>query len=280
MLEFQLFRIKVYPSEQGSLFERDRTPPDILRESILSLPSAEFRVGLIWHIGNVMPLDQTGLYFRVGRTSKTTIGIYNEGECNFLDQEFETAPYTHALVDVDLELCAIAKKTRLSPTTFGIARQFIRLLNKSPKAKELNASFEIDDIKDPEDFISQLREAYSISKFWVRFSRPNAFDANEDFVKPVQKMLKESNGEKGKAELQGSNLKAETLEVVARSAAATGDDAGALIKPNERARKVKKQLKGNPVNISEEDVDNTIQKLNLLHRIRTLYRRIRGDTGN
>jgi hypothetical protein len=237
-------------------------------------------VGLIWHIGNVTNLDQAGLYFRVGRISRSTIEIYNEEEGNFLDQEFEMAPYTHALVDVDLELCAIARKTKLSPTTIGIARRFIRLLNNSTKAHELNASFEIDELKDPDDFINHLMTAYSISKFWVRFSRPNAFDANEDFVKPFQKMLNESNGEKGKAELQGSNLKSEPLGAVARSAAATGDDAGALIKPSEGARKVKKQLKGNPVNISEEDVADDIQKRNLLQRIRNLYRQIRGDTGN
>lgn len=279
MLQFQLFRIKVYPSTQGSLFEADRTRPDILRESILSLPSSELRAGLIWHIGNITTLDQTGLYFRVGRTSKSTIEIYNEKEGNFLDQEFETAPYTHAIVDVDLELCALAKKTRLSPTTFGIARQFIKLLSSSTRAHELNASFEIDELKDPEDFISHLARAYSISKFWVRFSRPNAFDANEDFVKPFQRMLSESNGDRGKAELQGSSLSSETLSAVARSAAATGDDAGAFIKPTEEARTVKKQLKGNPVNVSQDDVADEKQKRNLLQSIRDLYRRIRGNTG-
>lgn len=280
MLEFQLFRIKIYPSIQGRLFDKERTRSEILRESILSLPSSELRAGLIWHIGNVTTLDQKGLYFRVGRTSKSTIGIYSEEEGNFLDQEFEAAPYTHALVDVDLELCAVAKKTILSPTTFGIARQLIRLLEDSPIARDLQVSFEIDELKDPEDFISHLREAYSISKFWVRFSRPNAFDANEDFVKPFQKMLKESNGEKGKAELQGSDLKPETLEAVARSAAATGDDAGALIRSSERARRVKKQLKGNPVNVSQDDIADDNQRRNLLQRIRDLYRQIRGNAGN
>ncbi len=279
MLEFQLFRIKVYPSAQGSLFERDRTRPDILRESILSLPSSVLRARLIWHIGNITTLDETGFYFRVGRTSKSTIEIYNEKEGNFLDQEFETAPYTHAIVDVDLELCALAKKTRLSPTTFGIARRFIKLLNHCAKAHELNASFEIDELKDPEDFISHLAGAYSISKFWMRFSRPNAFDANEDFVRPLQRMLSESNGDTGKAELQGSNLSPETLAAVARSAAATGDDAGAWIKPTREARRVKKQLNGNPVNTSQDDVADDEQKRNLLYSIRDLYRRIRGNTG-
>lgn len=280
MLEFQLVRIKVYPSPQGKLFEEERTRPEILRESILSLPSSELRAGMIWHIGNVTPLDQTGLYFRIGRTSQSTIEIYNETEGNFLDQEFETAPYTHVLVDVALELCCIAKKTRLSRKTSGIARQFMKLLSGSNRAQELNATFEIDELKDPEDFISHLRTAYTISKFWMRFSRPNAFDANEDFIKPFQKMLNESDGSKGKAEIEGNNLKSNTLEKIARSAAATGDDAGALIKMSEGANNIKKQLRDNPVNISEEDIANNEQKQNLLQRVRNFYHQIRGNTVN
>src|ERR1035437_5051323 len=210
MLDFQLFRIKVYPSLQGDLFSKNITRPEMLRETIESLPSGEFRHGLTWHIGNVTAIDDKGLYFRLGRTSTSTLEIFDETEGGFVDQEFETAPYTHAVVDVELEVCAIAKKTRLSPTTFGIATRFVRLLNESPKAVEFQALFEIDEVKDPEDFIDHLKRAYSISKFWVIFSRANAFDANEHFVKPFQQMLEASNGEKGKAELKGQNLNAET----------------------------------------------------------------------
>src|SRR5438093_737051 len=203
MLEFQLFRIRIYPSQQRELFAREITRPQMLREAIRSLPSGEFRRGLIWHIGNVTPIDENGLYFRLGRTSTSTLEIYDEEEGGFIDQEFETAPYTHAIVDVELEVCAIAKKTRLSPSTAGIARQFVRLLNESEKVVEFHALFEIDDVKDPEDFIGHLKRAYSISKFWVLFSRPNAFDANEHFVKPFQRMVEASKAEKGKAELKG-----------------------------------------------------------------------------
>lgn len=277
MLEFQLFRIKVFPSKQRELFEKDRTRPEMVRETIQSLPSGEFRTGLIWHIGNVTPIDEAGLYFRLGRTSTSTLEIFDEEEGGFIDQKFETAPYTHGIVDFELEVCALAKKTRLSPTTAGVARQFVRLLNQSKKATEFQALFEIDDVKDPEDFIAHLKSAYSISKFWVLFSRPNAFDANEDFVKPFQRMVEASNGEKGKAELKGQNLDSATLEAVARSAAATGDDAGAWIKPSQHARRVKKQLRGSSVNTSQEDVADERQRRNLLDRVRELYRRIRGD---
>jgi hypothetical protein len=277
MLEFQLFRIKVYPSQQGQLFVKEKTRPAMLQETIESLPSAVFRTGLTWHIGNVTPIDKNGLYLRLGRTSTSTLEIYDEQDGDFLDQEFETAPYTHVIVDVEMEICVIAKKTRLAPATVGIAKQFVRLLNESEKAIEFQATFEIDDVKDPEDFISQLKEAYSISKFWVLFSRENAFDAHEDFVKPFQKMVEKSKSEKGKAELKGKNLDSTTLEAVARSAAATGDDAGAWLKPNRHSGRVKKRLKGNPVNISQEDVRNDEERQTLIKRARELYHSIRGD---
>ena len=281
MLEFQLFRIKVFP-QYRDLFAQNATSPEptrleILRETITSLPHAEFQEGVTWHLGNVSAIDDTGLYFRLGRTSTSTLEIFNEDEGTFVDQEFETAPYTHAVVDVDLGVCAIAKKTRLSPTTTGIARQFERLLNRSRRAIELLATFKIDDVKDPNDFISQLRHAHSISKFWVTFTKPNPFDADRDFVQPAQRMLNAFNGDKGKTEVKGKTLDAEKLEAVARSAAATGDNAGASLKPSERATLVKKQLKGSAVNVSQEDVAEEEEKLGLIRLVRDCYRRIRGS---
>lgn len=47
MLEFQLFRIKVYPSNQLDFFEPQRSRPEILRETITSSPSAELRKGIV-----------------------------------------------------------------------------------------------------------------------------------------------------------------------------------------------------------------------------------------
>ncbi len=277
MLDFQLFRIKVFPSQQGRLFESDRTRPQMLRETIESLPSAELRKGLTWHLGNVSPVDSAGLYFRIGRTSTDTLEIFDKDKGSFIDQEFKTAPYTHVVLDVEMELCAIAKKMRLSPTTGGLGRQLTRLLNESEKAKHFQATFEIEDLKDPEDFVSQLKGAYSISKFWVLFTRPNAWDANEHFVKPAQKMLEAANGEKGKVELKGRNLRPETLETVARSAAATGDDASAWIKPREKAKVVRRRLRGNPVNLQQDSVSNPDERKHLLQQIRKLYQTIRGQ---
>ena len=274
MLEFQMFRIKVYPSMQGFLFEHPKTPSEILKDVILSLPSAELRKGMIWHIGNLSPIKEGGLYFRIGRTTKSTLEIYENG--NFEEQEFETAPYTHVVLDIQLEVCAIAKKAKLSPKTTGIANQFVRLLNESIRARQIKASFEINEINDPTDFITHLRQAFSVSKFWVTFSRPNAFDVNEDFIKPTQKLLKDSNGEKGKTQLQGDNLNPEGLEDIARSAASTGNDAAAWLQTSDTSQKVRKRLKGNPIIVRQEDVADPEHKMKMLHLIRENYKSVRG----
>lgn len=280
MLNFQVFRVKVYPSKEGDLFERERTRSEIIQETIQSLPSAQLRKGMVWHIGNILQMDHTGFYFRVGRTTTATIEIYDELEGNFVDQEFETAPYTHAIIDVDLEVCAIAKKARLSPTTKGIANQLVRLLNEAKRARELRATFEISEILDPKDFIAHLQSAYSITKFWVYFSRPNAWDVDEHFTKPTQRLLVETDGQKCKTELTGNDLKPTPLEEIARSAASKGDDAAAVLLPDKTSRKVKKHLKGNPVNLSQEDVSDNEQKRKLLITLRELYLEISGKRGN
>jgi hypothetical protein len=209
--------------------------------------------------------------------SREKLELYDSASHRFVDQDFETAPYTHVVLDVDLEVCGIAKKIRLAPTASNIAQRFARLMNASELAHGIGAAFEIDDIKDPEDFISQLANAYSISKFWMIVSRPNAFDA-EDFIKPFQRVLESAKGDKGKAEFKGQNLDSEQLERLARSAAATGDDAVAWMKPTKKAKRAKKQLRGNPANISQDDVSTPRERKRLLDQLREFYQKIRkGD---
>jgi len=273
MLEFQLFRAKVYPSGQLQLFEPPAAPADILRQAIKGLPSSELRRGITWHIGNLTTLDDHGLYFRVGRISKSTIEIYEDGA--FVDEEFETAPYTHVVMDVPLGVCAIAKKARLSPYVQGIANQFGRLLDRSDAAKRHKAEFEIDAISDPEDLISYLDRATSVSKFWVTFKRPNPFDANADFIQPMQRLLNGSGASKGKTEIEGKELVVKSLEELARSAAATGDEATARMSLEPNKPTVKKSLRGNPVVLQQEDLADTPQKQQLLQRMRKAYQKVR-----
>ena len=65
MINFHLFRVKVYPSNQLDLFEKERSPSEILKRTIFSIPSVELRKGKIWQIGNVTPINNSGVYFRL-----------------------------------------------------------------------------------------------------------------------------------------------------------------------------------------------------------------------
>jgi hypothetical protein len=274
MLELQLFRIRIFPSTQGELFSQELTREEILNRVIRSLPQIETRKRSVWHIGNVSDIDANSLYFKLGRTTISTVEMYRDG--NFVDEPFEVAPYTHVFLDSQLEIVAIAKKQRLSPKTTGIANAFIRLLNESNVSRQLHVRFEIDALSDPDEFVAQLSKAYSVTKFWFSFKRPNPIDVNKDYIKPMQLLLHESDGNEGKTELKGDTLKPEVLQDLTRSAAATGDNAGATIQFEQAGQKVRKSLRQNPVIISQDEVAEAEDKKGLLERMRSIYRRIRG----
>ncbi|MFA4966686.1 MAG: hypothetical protein WC624_00480 [Candidatus Margulisiibacteriota bacterium] len=275
MLEFQLFRIKVVQLSQTALFSRrDIKPSELLKEAIVSLPKDDKERMLIWHIGNIEEVDNNGLYFRIGRTTPQTTERYKDGV--FVEEMDEIAPYTHVLIDIEKEVCAIAKKIKVSPTSKGTARQLIRLLNYSEIKKRDNIEFEISDIKDPDDFISHIKKAHSVSKYWLTFSRPNPIDNDDLVVKPLEAMLQGLGADKGKTEFDGKDLDRERLETLSRSIAATGEEAGATIKKNEKDRGTRRRLRGNPVIIKVEDVAREKgHHLELLKIIRSTYENIR-----
>jgi hypothetical protein len=276
MLEFELFRIQVYPPPQLKLFENPKSPSQILREVIDSLPEAKLRRGMIWHVGNVAVIDNHSLYFRLGRITPSTREIYRNGK--FEELTFEEAPYTHVLLDIDLELCAIAKKVKLGARTAPVARQLIRLLNKSEKNIEIQAEFEIRVINDPRDFLTHLQQAHTVSKFWVTFTKSNAWDADEDFYKPMQRLLSDTIGDQGKTEIEGPNLGRESLEELARSAASIGNDAGAILQPHPKSKKIRRSLKGSPaIYNTEEDISDDKTKEQMLKDIREVYNRVRHE---
>lgn len=275
MYDFHLFRVKLLHPIQPTLFHPTiQSREDLLRQTIESLPSAELRRGSMWRVGNLQRIDDDGVFFRIGRSGKGTITVYHDGK--FADQEAELAPYTDCVVDTHLSVCAIAKKSRLAPSAVAIARQFARLLEQSQVFHEFRAEVEIAEIQDPGEFIAYLEQAHSIGLFWAILSRPNPFDADRDFVRPLQQCLAESDGERGKVELRGRALRAERLEELTRSVAATGDDAGARVRLENGAPFQTKRLRGNGVVIVVDDIDSLDALGNLLRNVRQAYRSIRG----
>ena len=276
MLEFQLFRVKVYAPNQQSLFAAEFNPPLVLVDAIRRKPTVERKKGYAWHIGNVSAMDAFGMYFAVGRTTRSTRTLYDESTGNFVETETETAPYTHVLCDISLEVCGIARNYQLAPTVPGIARQLEKLLNSTVTAST-GYRFEVSVISDPSEFLDQLREAYAVKRFSITFSLPNAWDVNEHFQRPFEQLVKEADAREGKAQITGSELNPDVVEDLARSAAATGNQAEARLQLTEKAKPVTRRLRGNIAGLKEEKVETDEDRRNVLADIRNLYGKIRGN---
>jgi hypothetical protein len=274
MLDFQLFRIKVYFPTQRDFYLLNKTPSMVLRSLIETKPSDALRKGHVWHIGNIQNIGKNGAYFRIGRTSRATIEMFHDGA--FTDIEFEAAPYTHVVIDYNLEVCAFARKTRLSQYTSGIANQLQRLLNRTENVIEHEITCEVSPISDPNDLICYLKKSVMVKRFWISLSRPNPFDIDNDFGKPMQRVLSETGGSKAKVDITSeTGLDPKRLIELTRSAAATGEDAAAFLKPAEDSKFQTMRLKGNSVTFKSEVSEEGNVWSDILERLRGLYRKIR-----
>jgi hypothetical protein len=283
MIEFELFRIKVFALEQAGIFAAEVFNPSLaLVAAIRKTPSLEIRRGHTWHIGNVEVVDDFGMYFALGRTTKTTKPLYDEGERKFVEVSEEAAPYTHVLCDTSREVCGIAKQHDLAPTTAGIARQLETLLTStSDRSESTSYRFEISAIRDPTDFLQQIRDAYAVTRFAVGFSLPNAWDVDEHIQRPVEEYAKAAHAKKGLLQVTGPDLDRDVVERVARSSAASGNEVTASIRTSKKATPVKRNLKGNPASVKEStDVTTQQHKSSILGSIRELYGRIRRGNGD
>jgi len=269
-----LFRIKVQKAEQRVLFGREIKPSKFVTEVIYSKPSAELREGYVWHIGNVVLIGNEGLSFAAGRTTKKSKELYDENEKNFLEVEDEESPFTYVYYDMKYGFLAIEPKSKLSPTVKGIARKIEKLLNKQDFVINSGYRIEISEIWDPEDFLRHIRQAYAVVGFTVHFGKPNPFDVEADFHRPMEKYLEETGGSKGKATVQGEDLDRDKIEEVTRSVASTGNDASARLRMKEGQRPVTRHLEGDPVTIPIEDEERA-DKLTLLGKLRDAYIRVR-----
>lgn len=272
MLEFQLFRLRVVSARQFKLFEQAETIPNILEQILLSKPEAWSRHGSVWHIGNVLKISDTGFYFRIGRATNSKIEVFADGR--FQDHQFETAPYTHGFLDTTLELCVLAKKNSLNPTTLGIARQFAKLLREARKNDGRIESIEIDPVKNPDSFLEMIDAAYSVTKLTFSVSRPNHFNVDEDFIKPLERLLQEADADGGKAELGGESIDKTVVDAIAVSTASTGGDVSARIKDSASAKSRRIKLDNNPVVEPVEDITSDQDKRDFMNKVSTRFRKL------
>jgi hypothetical protein len=278
MHKFQLFRIKAVHSRQLELdfaHRDDRRP--IIRKAVEAKPSAELRMGHHWHIGNIASIDAKAAYFALGRTTRSTLEFYDEDSGDFEVARVENAPYTHVLIDFDIQVCAIAAKSRLSPNAVGIAAQLERLLNTAESSKTPGVEFKVEPLRNPVDLVREIGDAYAVKVFSVEFSLPNPWDADEDFQKPAQRLLQESRGSTGRTTLSGFDLARAPLQNLTQAAAASGNNAEAKLQRESDSKAVRLSLHATEVQLTEDD-EQEIEKIRggILVRIRELYSSVRG----
>lgn len=278
MKNLWLFRIKVIEVKQGALFRSEQSRSDFLRNLIIRKPDGEIRKGYVWHIGNVSEVDASGLFFAIGRTTKTSKELYDEESGDFLAVEDEEAPFTNVFYDFSLSVLAIVPKARLSPSPKGVARSMEKLLNHQHDVADQGFRIEVAEIWDPEGFLQQIRQAYSVISFSVDFGKPNPFDVQKEFHEPMEKYLEASGGEAGRTTIRGEDLDRDTVEDVTRSVASSGKNASARLRREIGQRPVVRHIKGDPVVVSadENEMDD---RSGLLDRIRAAYERVRRRGG-
>lgn len=276
-VEYSLFRANFIKSSIPDFFQTNLPPSELLLRAILEKPSGAPKRGYIWHIGNVERFSAVTGQFAVGRTNRSTIEMFDADSGNFLEQEFETSPYTRCVFDAQIGIIGIANKASLVPSVKHLAFRVQELLAHSDVVRDANTYVSVAPIPDPNDFISTLESAYRVLRFTATFHGPNPLDADELFQKPLSVYLSVAEGTKGKAQIQGADLNRTVIQSVARSTAATGNEASATVKREKGQKSTVVHLRGD----AAKRRYNQNEKLEVvLSDLQKLYKRVRLNEDN
>lgn len=271
-IEYHLYRIKFIKPAQVSLFDPGITPRELFERGLAGKPSLELRSNNTWHIGNVEHITADAGRFAVGRLTKTTVEKFDEASRDFQEMLDDSGPYTFVYFDASLGLLGIARKARVANDVSAIATKIERLIQSTPAVADNEISVRVDKIRDPETFIQKILGAYAVRRFKANFTGPNPVDADELFQKPMSYYCQQMNGDQGSVAVAGRALNEETVVAVAKSTAATGNSASAVIQEDRGAPSVTISLHGDARKVV---ADSDAGKETTLRTIQTAYREVR-----
>jgi hypothetical protein len=232
------------------------------------------RKGRTWSIANVEDFDGGALHFRLGRDGRRSLPMKSETG-DFVEQNVRVAPFTDIVLDLGLEVCAIADKGELGLGPKSMGDVLATVLSKGDVAVRLNATIAASPIKEPRDFLERVRSASAIYRVWVTTNRPNPFDAEEEFVKPTAAVVEAIGAEQAKTTFSGKSIDGsrDVVQEIIKSTAANGGDAGArlLEKGQEKASNV--TMSTSLASVKAEDDANVVGRV--LAALRETYARIR-----
>ena len=186
---------------------------------------------------------------------------------------------TMSCAQLESQVCAIAQKGVVTPKVDTIAKNLARLLTASSAAEQGALTFRLSKIKDPEEFLSLVKNAVRISEFAITFSPPNPFDVESQFHRPMEEFLRATKANKGKTSIKGEELENEIIEEISRSAVSTGNMVTARIQSEGDSKPSLKKLGENPVIIPVEEIATDDEKRSVFGLIREAYHRVRGGEG-
>lgn len=258
MPTYHLFRAKLLTKTQPGLFANDIQKEDILIHVIKTKPSYDFGRNQVWHIGNVNDLNGSGVVFAIGRTTTRGKSLYDEEKGEFIELEDEESPYTYVFYIKHYSLMAIMYNSKVSPHIKTVANKITKIINSH--AVFIYSPFELmlSEIWDPNKFIEYIRNAARVVSFSASASRPNPFDVNSDFHKPLEKLIEAADANKGETTVKGEDLNRTILEEIAHSVASTGDDARMRFQDEVGGSIITKHMRGDSVTVTTESDDKHI----------------------
>jgi len=271
--EYHLYRAKFIKPAQSDIFITEHlTAREMFEKGLNERPSLELRANNVWHIGNVEKITNSGGRFAIGRTTKATIEKFDFISGNFKELIDDSGPYTFVYYDSQLGLLGIGKKTKVAPYVKSIARKIQKLLSNTELVIQYQIEVRVDFIPDPESFLQKIRSAYAIKQFKAYFTGPNPIDADDLFQRPMSFYCQQLEGDHGSVVVTGASLNEDSVSAVAKSTAATGNSASALIQPERGARPIKISFQGDARKIM---IESDMNKHEALEIIQDGYREVR-----
>lgn len=275
MFFIHVLRIRCEPLEQASLFAQARSPSLVITDALLSTPTAHVGRGSEWHIGRPERLPNDGVGFQLGRVQAVTAPQFDVEQHWFFEEETQRAPYTIAVYDQRHQACGVIRKAGVSQSAGEVAGKLEKLLNATPHTEAAGYRVVVDPIKDPQQFVEQMRVAHEVTSFTFFAGFENPFDVENLIQRPAEKFNKIAGGERTKVEVQGDKLNKDVLEELSRGVASTGEYAAANIRTSEGGRTKRIYLRGSPLTEAVKPTpDKSLFDL-ILTATREAYDRIR-----
>lgn len=271
-----VFRIRCEHQEQADMFALDRLPAQVILDAFRSHPAAEVGAGSEWHIAAIEQVSSGSLAFQIGRVQSVTNPQYDDERQRFYEAQGERAPYAYGVFDGETQACVIEKKSSVTAKAPEVAAKLSKLLNSSRHVAEAGFVVIVDELRDPEGFIDQIRQADKVTRFQFVAEFENPHDISALIHRPAERYNELIRGNSTTVETRGSDLDKDVVEEMARSAASVGDPASATIRENGEAKGKTIYLRGTPLleKLSLPDgVENMAEQM--LIALRRAYRRIR-----